>query len=95
MTNNLLSNGITSFNITHFQMFILFFEDDTVIFADTLEELQVLWDNLHEYCCKQNISVGNKNKIYVFKAYNRRENFNLQYDGSPLKTVNTFTFIIY
>ena len=52
MANNLLINGIESFNITHSQMCMLFFEDDTVIFADTLEELQVLWDNLHEYCCK-------------------------------------------
>ena len=29
----------------------------------------------------------------VFKSGNRRENLNLQYDGSPLETVNTFTYL--
>ena len=39
MANDLLSNGISTFNINHFQMFMLLFADDTVLFADTLEEL--------------------------------------------------------
>ena len=94
MANDLLSNGISTFNINHFQMFMLLFADDTVLFADTLEELQILMDNLHEYCCKWNISVNiTKTKSMVFKSGNRRENLNLQYDGSPLETVNTFTYL--
>ena len=75
-------------------MFMLLFADDTVLFAYTLEELQILMDNLHEYCCKWNISVNiTKTKSMVFKSGNRRENLNLQYDGSPLETVNTFTYL--
>ena len=75
-------------------MFMLLFADDTVLFADTLEELQILMDNLHEYCCKWNISVNiTKTKSMVFKSGNRREHLNLQYDGSPLETVNTFTYL--
>ena len=94
MANDLLSNGISTFNINHFQMFMLLFADDTVLFADTLEELQILMDNLHEYCCKWNISVNiTKTKSMVFKSGNRRENLNLQYDGSPLETVNAFTYL--
>ena len=92
MANDLLSNGISSFNINHFQMFMLFFTDDTVLFANTLEELQILMDNLNEYCYKWNISVNiRKTKSMVFKSGNRRENLNLQYDGSRLETVNTVT----
>ena len=94
MANDLLSNGISTFNINHFQMFMLLFADDTVLFADTLEELQMLMDNLHEYCCKWNISVNiTKTKSMVFKSGNRRENLNLKYDRSPLETVNTFTYL--
>ena len=75
-------------------MFMLLFADDTVLFADTLEELQILMDNLHEYYCKWNISVNiTKTKSMVFKSGNRRENLNLQYDGPPLETVNTFTYL--
>ena len=47
MANDLLSDGISTFNINHFQMFMLLFADDTVLFANTLEELQILLDNLH------------------------------------------------
>ena len=91
MANDLLSNGISTFNINHFQMFMLLFADDTVLFADTLEELQIL---MHEYCCKWNISVNiTKTKSMVFKSGNRRDNLNVRYDGSPLETVNTFTYL--
>ena len=76
MANDLLSNGNSTFNISHFQMFMLLF----VLFVDTLEELQILRDNLHEYCCKWNISINiTKTKSMVFKSGNRRENLNLQY----------------
>ena len=94
MTNDLLSNGISTFNINYFQMFLLLFADDTVLFADTWEELQILMDNLHEYYCKCNISVNiTKTKSMVFKSGNRHEKLNLQHDGSPLETVNTFTYL--
>ena len=88
--NDLLSNGISTFNINHFQMFMLLFTDNTVLFADTLEELQILMDNLREYCCKWNVSVNiiKQNQCF-FKSSNRRENINLRYGGSPLETVNT------
>ena len=88
-----LSEVLSTFNINHFQMFMLLFAGDTVLFAETLEELQILMNNLHEYCCKWNISVNiTKAKSMVFKSGNRRENLNLQYDGSPFETVNTFTY---
>ena len=75
-------------------MFMLLFANDTVLFADTLEELRILMDNLHEYYCKWNICVNiTKTKSMVFKSGNRRENLNLQYDGIPLETVNTFTYL--
>ena len=53
-------------------MFMLPFADDTVLFANTLEELQMLLDNLHKYYCKWNISVNiTKAKSMVFKSGNR------------------------
>ena len=58
MANDLFSDGISTFNINHFQMFMLLFADETVLFADTLEELQILMDTLQEYYCKWNISVN-------------------------------------
>ena len=75
-------------------MVMLLFADDTVLFADTLEELQILMDNLQEYCCKWNVCVNiTKTKSMVFKYGNRRENLNLQYNGSPLETVNMFIYL--
>ena len=58
LANDLLRNGISTFNLDRFQMFMLLFAYNTVLFVDTLEELQILLDNLHEYCCKRNISVN-------------------------------------
>ena len=42
MAYGLLSNEILTFNINHFQGLVLLFADDTVLFVDTLEELQII-----------------------------------------------------
>ena len=78
MAIDLLCNCISTFNINRFQMSMLLFADDTVIFAGTLEELQKLLDNLHEYCYKKHISINiTKTKSMLFKSGNRRGNLNL------------------
>ena len=41
MANDLLSNKITTFNTNHFKGLVLLFADDTILFVDTLEELQI------------------------------------------------------
>ena len=43
MANDLLSNGISTFNINHFQMFMLLFADHTVLLPTLWKNCKYLW----------------------------------------------------
>ena len=71
---------------------MLLFADDTVLFAESPDDMQILLDGLKAYCDKWNISVNTeKTKVVVFKSGNRRSNVELYFDNILLEQVTSFT----
>ena len=58
------------------QMFVLLYADDTVLCAESAEQLQMSLDKLYEYCCMWHLSINVcKTKIIVFsKGKIRKKN---------------------
>ena len=80
--------------VNEFQKFILLFADDTLLFANTVAELQLLLNKLKVYCKKWNITVNiNKTKAMLFKCSNRPEQFELFYDGLIIEAVRNFIYL--
>lgn len=88
------NNHIDSISLDDIQIFMLLFADDTVIFSYSKEGLQILLNNLHDYCTKWGISVNiDKTVVMVFKSGNRPINVDLFYGNDILKNVSSFTYL--
>ena len=80
--------------IEEFQKFVLLFADDTLLLANTADELQSLLNKLYVYCKKWNFTVNvNKTKVMLFKSSTRPENFEVSYDGTALEIVRNFIYL--
>ena len=78
-----MQNYIT---LNELQIFLLLFADDTVLFSETPEGLQLLLDKLHTYCSKWGITVNvDKTVAMIFKQGNRIDTHDFYYDGELLK----------
>ena len=75
--------------IEQVQKFILLFADDTLLLAETENELQYMLNKLCIYCKKWNIIVNtDKTKIMVFKLSLRPIPLNIYFDEILLESVN-------
>ena len=82
--------------IEQFQKFILLFADDTLLLAETQNELQYtcMLNKLCIYCKKWNIIVNtDKTKIMVFKLSLRPIPLNIYFDEILLESVNNFIYL--
>ena len=80
--------------IEQFQKFILLFADDTLLLAETENELQYMLNKLCIYCKKWNIIVNtDKTKIMVFKLSLRPIPLNIYFDEILLESVNNFIYL--
>ena len=72
------------------RLFILLYVDDTVLFSDSAEDLQVQLNNFSEYCDTWKLKVNiSKTKIVVFTRA-RLNHFNFSYKGSNLEIVKDY-----
>ena len=77
--------------IEQFQKFILLFADDTLLLAETENELQYMLNKLCIYCKKWNIMVNtDKINIMVFKLSLRPIPLNIYFDEILLESVDNF-----
>ena len=94
IVNGIASDNISTFTLNQIQIFKLLFADDTVLFAESPDDVQILLDGLKAYCDKWNISVNTeKTKVVVFKSGNRRSNVELYFDNILLEQVTSFTYL--
>ena len=94
MVNDIASGDVTIFTLIQIQIFMLRFADDTMLFAETAADPQILLDNLKVYCDKWNISVNmNKSKIVLFKNGNPRINCTLYFNNREVEIVQSFTYL--
>ena len=73
----------------------LMFADDTIIFSQTAQGLQLGIDNLRYYCNKWGLTVNtNKTKIVVFRKGGKlKTNENWTYNGIPIDILSSFKYL--
>ncbi len=91
---HLVTPGVTDIE-TMIKLLVLMYADDTVLFADSPEELQKCLNVLEMYCKEWRLSVNvEKTKILIFS---RRKvdtaKYSFMYMGSPLENVYTFKYL--
>ena len=78
-----------------FKIFLLFYADDIVLFADGKAELQTSLNALYDYCQKWKLVVNtNKTKIMAFqKRVSLSNNLKFYYNNLEIEIVNKFTYL--
>ena len=80
--------------IIELQLFSLLFADDTVVFSESQEGLQLLLDIMVIYCNKWGITVNtDKTVVMVFKQGTRFQEADVYYNNYRLKSVSKFTYL--
>ena len=93
--NKVGEDCIDLFDIDNFNIFSLLFADDTVLFAKSKQSLQLLLNNLFEYCIDNSIEVNtDKTKTIVFKKGNKPiKDLTITYDNVELECVDNFIYL--
>ena len=81
-----LASVDTGIQILHVKLFVLFYADDAVIFANSSTELQGAIDEFEKYCLKWKLKVNTeKSRIVIFKKGRRRLNEIWTYGGNEIE----------
>ena len=77
-----------------FQLFILLYADDTVIFAESPSALQKYIDAMCDYCKKWKLKINtSKTKVMIFSRGKVRKCDDFTYDGRRLEIVYEFQYL--
>ena len=92
---HLILNGFNGIDMYMTKLFLLLYADDTVIFADSAEELQKGLDVLHVYCQRWKLKINaQKTKVVIFRKCGARlGNLNFNFNGVPLEIVKSFSYL--
>ena len=75
------------------KIFVLLYDDDTVIFAESCDDLQIGLNMYSSYCRQLKLEINNdKTKIMVF-ARGRTANSNFTINGIQLEVVSDFKYL--
>jgi hypothetical protein len=84
----------TEDTVTYFKLFILLYADDTILLADSPEELQKALDSMYQYCITYKLEVNkSKTKIVVFSRGKIRKVPLFKYGGDVLEVVEDYTYL--
>ena len=76
------------------KLFLLLYADDTVIFAETKQELQTALDAMKTYCDMWKLQVNSaKTKVIIFSRSKNRNNEDFYYDNSKLENMEDFSYL--
>jgi hypothetical protein len=77
-----------------FQMCILLYADDTVLFAESPTSLQSAIDAMHEYCLKWDLRINvSKTKVMIFSRGKVRKPPDFYYDNQKLEVTHDFQYL--
>jgi hypothetical protein len=81
--------------VTYLKLFLLLYADDTILFAESAEELQASLYGLQHYCNIWKLDVNvDKTKIMIFsKSKHKAENYNFQYNSKEVELVHEFKYL--
>ena len=76
------------------KLFTILYADDTVLLAESAEELQSELNYFYEYCEKWNLKVNiNKSKVMVFSKGRLPINLNFNMNNMKLEIVSEFIYL--
>ena len=92
---HLLKENCTSIEINLINLFLIMYADDTVLLAETPENLQCILNSLYNYCQEWNLTVNtDKTKIMVFRNGGRlKDNEKWVYNNCELEIVDEFNYL--
>ena len=77
-----------------FKLYVLLYADDTVIFAETKEELQSALNAMYLYCKSWDLEVNpTKTKVTVFCNRKFEHNMTFTYNGQDLDIEDSFVYL--
>ena len=82
----------------YLKLFLLLYADDTVIFAESAEDLQAALNVFEEYCSEWNLSINVwKTKLVVFskRKYNNKKEFLLNNEEVEVKDSYTYLGLLF
>ena len=92
-------NGITC-NIgyedisVYLKIVILLFADDTVLFAESDQELQYVLDQFQEYCEEMKLTVNvSKTKIVIYTNSRNKNNITYKFNASTIEIVDAYKYL--
>ena len=76
------------------KLLLLMYADDTILVADSANDLQEAMDCLNVYCKKWDIKINiDKTKIVIFTNRKKRENANFNFNGQLIDIVDNFKYL--
>ena len=91
-------NGITC-NIgyedisVYLKIVILLFTDDTVLFAESDQELQYVLDQFQEYCDEMKLTVNVSKKIVIITNSRNKNNITYKFNASTIEIVDAYKYL--
>lgn len=91
--NNLGINIIEESLQSYLKLVVLLYADDTILFAESEEELQELLNEFHDYCTLWKLNVNiDKSKIVIFGDRTRLHK-NIMINDTPLEIVDSYKYL--
>ena len=79
---------------TYLKLFIILYADDTVIMAESANDLQLALDKFHDYCNTWKLKVNvQKTKIVIFSKGRLQRNVQFIYDNTEVEIVKEFNYL--
>jgi len=77
-----------------FKMYVLLYADDTIVMAESPEELQDALDAVHNFCSFWHLTVNTtKTKVVIFSSGKVRNHPDFIYNDNILEVVNDYTYL--
>ena len=90
---DLIHDG-TTMQLNEINLFLLMYADDTVLFAESSEDLQKMMDALLYWTREYKLTVNvNKTKVVIFRSSWQIENVSFYYNGNLVEIVNNFSYL--
>ena len=94
MFNNMANDVQDDTFDMYFKLFVLLYADDTIVLAESVDELQVALNAMVEYCNKWKLEINNsKSKVLVFSRGKIRNKPKLWFDGKQLEVVYKYDYL--
>ena len=81
------------FNV-YIKLFILLYADDTILFSENKEDLQLQLDTFYDNCNAWKLKVNiQKTKAMIFSTGRTNENIHFTFNGVGIENVKTFNYL--